>query len=121
VRRLGGTSEVKNDRLIVDSRWLGAGYGYETEPGRAATLVAASLDLPLDPSYTAKAFAGALALVKGRKTSIYADWNSKMPLPSNNVLYWHTLSAPGSLQAEASRAPVLPRNLRGLLQPCPAS
>ena len=118
---IGSSNTVKPDRLIVDSRWLGSGYGVETESGKVATEEGAALDLPLDPSYTAKAFAGALALMKGSKSSFYDDQLLKMPVPSNHVLYWHTLSAPGTLHRSAANATILPRNLRDLLRPCSRS
>jgi 1-aminocyclopropane-1-carboxylate deaminase/D-cysteine desulfhydrase-like pyridoxal-dependent ACC family enzyme len=118
LRSIGSNSSVKQDRLVIDSRWIGAGYGFETASGTAATLRAASLDLPLDPSYTAKAFAGALALVEGTKSPIGDNRPLKMPLPSSHVLYWHTLSAPCSLQLNAPNVTMLPRSLRALLRPC---
>ena len=118
LRGVGSTSTVRPDRLIIDSRWLGAGYGFETESGKAAALKASTLDLPLDPSYTAKAFAGALALVKGTEPHSYNDRPITMPLPADHVLYWHTLSAPCSFQLESARTAILPRHLRELLRPC---
>ena len=67
------------ERLSVDERFLGRGYGYPTDEGAAATRDAASVGLALDPTYTAKAFACALWYVRARR--------------AERVLYWHTLSS----------------------------
>jgi hypothetical protein len=66
-------------RLVVDRRFLGRGYGYETEEGRTATRDAQAAGLSLDPTYTAKTFACALWYVRARAARV--------------VLYWHTLSS----------------------------
>lgn len=64
---LGGAPPVR-PRLVVDGRWLGRGYGHPTPAGDAATDDAARLGLTLEPTYTAKAFAAALARVEhGRR------------------------------------------------------
>lgn len=63
-------------RLVVDATHLGKGYGHPTEAGRAARVVALELGIDLDPTYTEKAFAAALAL-RARK-------------PSARILYMHT-------------------------------
>jgi D-cysteine desulfhydrase len=124
LRSAGAGMKVGGDNLVIDTRWLGAGYGIETEPGKLALARGASLDLPLDPSYTAKAFAGALALIEGRKQmqSTKSSANGgpfpKLRSPCNHVLYWHTLSAPRTLQIDAAAAAVLPRKLQDLLTPC---
>jgi 1-aminocyclopropane-1-carboxylate deaminase/D-cysteine desulfhydrase-like pyridoxal-dependent ACC family enzyme len=70
-------------RLSIDRRWLGAGYGVPTEEGARATEVAAQEGLVLDPTYTAKTFAAALARAEALRDS---------PAPKT-VLYWHTLSS----------------------------
>ena len=44
------------DRISVDLRWLGSGYGHPTPAGESATRIAAEHGLILDPTYTAKAF-----------------------------------------------------------------
>lgn len=120
LRAVGSGSTVHSDRLIIDSRWLGAGYGYATESGADATSIAASLDLPLDPTYTAKAFAGALSLLKGRKIGQNSDVRAPNMAGSQlHVLYWHTLNASPS-DIEDARATILPQKLRVLLRPCPA-
>jgi D-cysteine desulfhydrase len=120
LRSVGSGSTVEKDRLIIDSRWLGAGYGYATESGSAATSIAAALDLPLDPTYTAKAFAGALSLVKGRKISPNSNARTtNMAGAPLHVLYWHTLDASRADDQAAARA-IVPQKLRALLRPCPA-
>jgi D-cysteine desulfhydrase len=48
-------------RVDITSSWFGAGYGHPTTAGREAARIAASLDLALEPTYTEKAFAAALA------------------------------------------------------------
>lgn len=95
-------------RIDVAGQWLGRGYGHETEAGQSATRIARDAGLTLDPTYTSKAFACALATAESGA--------------NGNVLYWHTLStAPleplleGGAQAAASREP-LPHALAKLLK-----
>lgn len=110
---------VKPGQLVVTTQWLGGGYGKETPDGKAATERAICFDLPLDPSYTAKAFAGAWALLEGRKLNNYDSRTLTMPRVPKIVLYWHTLSAPCQLESRLSGAVLLPRQLGSLLRPCP--
>ena len=66
--------------MTMDVRFLGAGYGHATPEGAAATRLAREhAGIDLDPTYTAKAFAGALWQVRARR--------------AEHVLYWHTLSS----------------------------
>lgn len=90
-------------RIDVDGTWIGRGYGHATDEGRAAMEVAREAGLTLDATYTAKAFACALARVKRGD--------------SGEVLYWHTLStAPlAPLLGTGGDAP-LPRALAKLLK-----
>jgi 1-aminocyclopropane-1-carboxylate deaminase/D-cysteine desulfhydrase-like pyridoxal-dependent ACC family enzyme len=86
-------------RLLVETGYLGRGYGYATDAGARAIERAREAGIVLDPTYTAKAFAAALDRVGrgGAKT----------------ILYWHTLSsapmglllqnAPETLDAEHAR------------------
>ena len=93
-------------RLTMDARFLGAGYGHATSAGAEATRLAAEhTGLALDPTYTAKAFAGALWQVRARQAA--------------HVLYWHTLSsAPMEpLLANAPKEDQLDAHLRALLLP----
>lgn len=62
-------------RIEIDKRWLGRGYGHPTPAGEAASRAAFPV-IELDPTYTAKAFAGALDRAR-----------------IDTVLYWHTLSS----------------------------
>ena len=80
-RRAGiAVKEPIRRRLAMDLRFLGEGYGFVTEAGDEATVVAKEgAGLTLDPTYTAKAFASALWHVRARRAP--------------NVLYWHTLSS----------------------------
>ena len=64
-------------RLEVDRTWVGRGYGFFTRDAQEAIADGMKLGVELDPTYTAKAFACALARV--RKTE-------------ERVLFWHTLS-----------------------------
>jgi 1-aminocyclopropane-1-carboxylate deaminase/D-cysteine desulfhydrase-like pyridoxal-dependent ACC family enzyme len=79
-RRAGASRASMRGRLTIDTRFLGAGYGFETSAGEEASAIAKSAaGLALDPTYTAKAFAAALWQVRARQAA--------------NVLYWHTLSS----------------------------
>jgi D-cysteine desulfhydrase len=98
-------------RLVIDRRWLGAGYGHASAEGARATEVAARAGLVLDPTYTAKAFAAALERV---------DVLRQESAPKT-VLYWHTLSsAPAApLLAGAPAEGALDPRIRRLLTPAP--
>lgn len=80
-------------RIDVDGRWVGRGYGHAIGQGHAAREAAGRAGIALDPTYTEKAFACALALLE---TGRHA-----------NVLFWHTLS----------RAPIEPLVREGLHVP----
>jgi D-cysteine desulfhydrase len=67
------------DRLQVDHDYLGDGYGHRTALGDQATAQAAEEGITLDATYTAKAFAAALARVAAGS--------------ERTILYWHTLSS----------------------------
>jgi D-cysteine desulfhydrase len=85
LRRAGvrGARGWLDRRLAVDRRWLGRGYGHPTDAGARATEIASASGLVLDPTYTAKTFAAALAQVES-----VADAAGRRV-----VLYWHTLSS----------------------------
>ena len=104
-RHLADVGSNLAERLYVEPDYLGPGYGRPTREGGRATEIAASCDLALDPTYTAKAFAKALEL--GSFPGYDADtWPSRRAreLPKGlervlrasgrplRVLYWHTLS-----------------------------
>lgn len=79
-RVCGRKAGVGRVRLDTDDRFLGAGYGSRTPEGDEATALAREhAGLVLDPTYTAKAFAGALWFVRARQAP--------------HVLFWHTLSS----------------------------
>jgi 1-aminocyclopropane-1-carboxylate deaminase/D-cysteine desulfhydrase-like pyridoxal-dependent ACC family enzyme len=78
-------------RLSLDGSKVGRGYGHPSEEGERATEVARAAGLTLDPTYTAKAFARALASAGVGGFSQYPSGRrSDRPLAT---LYWHTLSA----------------------------
>ncbi len=69
------------DITIIDNQ-IGPGYGEATAQGTRALERAQKLGgLELDPTYTAKAFAGLL------------DFIEQSQKPLTNLLYWHTLSS----------------------------
>jgi len=89
-------------RIELESGFLGRGYGYATAAGDAATARAKAMGLVLDATYTAKAFACALARSEaggGRR--------------QERVLYWHTLST--CPLPDLASAPALPPRLAKLL------
>jgi D-cysteine desulfhydrase len=100
------------EALVIDDTQVGPGYGYKTRPAEQALEAARGVGLELDPTYTAKAFAAALELVRDQTV--------------RHVLYWHTLSAgelgrqkPSKLAWPAGKmgnsTPELPPALRALL------
>jgi D-cysteine desulfhydrase len=93
-------------RLIAEPRFVGAGYGHSTREGDEATRVAQAAGLELDPTYTAKAFAGALWHLSNeaqtqtkRRDSQKSDGDSAQR--PRVLLYWHTL---GKHMRDARRA-----------------
>ncbi|QBJ97229.1 pyridoxal-phosphate dependent enzyme [Rhodococcus sp. ABRD24] len=65
LRRRGaklGDIDLTSGKLTVTREYLGPGYGYATAEGRAAQRVGLEHGIPLDPVYTAKAFAGLLEI-----------------------------------------------------------
>jgi D-cysteine desulfhydrase len=109
LRDAGGRAERGwvDRRVVIDPRWLGAGYGHATKAGTRATEEAEKCGLALDPTYTAKTFAAALARVEAMRDS---------PTPKT-VLYWHTLSsaAAGPLLLEAPEEGAIDARVRRLL------
>jgi D-cysteine desulfhydrase len=97
-------------RLVVTSSFIGPGYGRGSPDTNAAHEEGIRCGLALDPTYTAKAFAAALAeldrpssmreLEGGREappSSMRELEGGRKALPSSRhnavVLYWHTLSS----------------------------
>ncbi len=88
----------RHDRVRIEGRQLGAGYGQPTSAGERATEIAADHGLRLDATYTAKAFS---AILDGAAT-----------LGRGTVLFWHTHSAVDA-PTGARRSTDLPSALRG--------
>ncbi|MGW5781931.1 pyridoxal-phosphate dependent enzyme [Streptomyces sp. NPDC003863] len=61
LRKRGAEVDIPPVRLATTRAYLGNGYGHPTVEGAAAAEAAAAVGLQLDPVYTAKAFAAALA------------------------------------------------------------
>jgi 1-aminocyclopropane-1-carboxylate deaminase/D-cysteine desulfhydrase-like pyridoxal-dependent ACC family enzyme len=96
-----GVSTRAAQRLEVDRRWVGRGYGFFTHEAQAAIADAVAMGVELDPTYTAKAFACALARVRAG---------------GERVLFWHTLST-WPLEPLLADAPdELPASLARLLK-----
>jgi 1-aminocyclopropane-1-carboxylate deaminase/D-cysteine desulfhydrase-like pyridoxal-dependent ACC family enzyme len=93
LRAIGSGARISelHRRLELDHSRVGRGYGYPTEEGARATEVALALGLELDPTYTAKAFARALASTGAGGFSPDPS-GRRLPRPPT-TLYWHTLSA----------------------------
>lgn len=98
LRSLGGALVDREwqQRLFVDGSQIGGGYGFATSAGQSASEQAAAHDLVLDPTYTAKAFAAALALARGEH---------RLGATPARILYWHTLSAAADGNAATSPLP----------------
>jgi D-cysteine desulfhydrase len=58
-------------RLEIDRGYFGAGYGHPTDAGTSATEVASRHGLQLEPTYTAKSFAAALARVESGRRVVF--------------------------------------------------
>jgi 1-aminocyclopropane-1-carboxylate deaminase/D-cysteine desulfhydrase-like pyridoxal-dependent ACC family enzyme len=63
-------------RLVVDADSVGRGYGHPTPAGEEAIALGASLGIKLDPTYTAKTFASALARAKSNDAERTLFWNT---------------------------------------------
>jgi 1-aminocyclopropane-1-carboxylate deaminase/D-cysteine desulfhydrase-like pyridoxal-dependent ACC family enzyme len=103
-RRAGGRVSLASlaDRLQIEARFAGKGYGRPSAEGDRAADLAARAGLVLEPTYTAKTFAAALDRV--------AHGGYKQ------ILFWHTFSS-APLAPLLERAPSeddLPAALRGL-------
>ncbi|MGE3841758.1 MAG: 1-aminocyclopropane-1-carboxylate deaminase/D-cysteine desulfhydrase [Vicinamibacterales bacterium] len=84
---LAGDSAAPADAIHVDDRFVGSGYAVPTDASTEATHLAARCEgVFLDPTYTAKAMAALLALVRT------GTWEA-----SRTVLFWHTGGLPGLL------------------------
>jgi D-cysteine desulfhydrase len=74
--------DVDPSRLHVDHRWFGAAYGRPTAAGDEAEIVARHLGLPIDPTYSAKALAAAIALTRapGAGQVLFVDTANARPV-----------------------------------------
>jgi 1-aminocyclopropane-1-carboxylate deaminase/D-cysteine desulfhydrase-like pyridoxal-dependent ACC family enzyme len=83
-----GLGEALHDlapMIQVDEGFIGGGYATPTKASlEAATLVARTEGIVLDPVYTAKAMAGLIAYVRDGRFS-----------PEQTVVFWHTGGVPG--------------------------
>lgn len=99
--------------LSIERRFVGGGYGCSSEPCEHATLLARSFGLGLEPTYTAKAFAAALA--RAGVTESDNPPASRRLSQRRTYLYWHTLSAVPIARLLAGAADALPVELDALL------
>ncbi len=106
-------------RVEIRHGQIGAGYGRETPAGRAAAAQLGALGLKLDPTYTAKAAAEALAaLAGGGGTETSPTAARPRATTSPEPLYWHTLSAaePELTEDESALVARLPERFRRCLE-----
>ncbi|HET7542670.1 MAG TPA: pyridoxal-phosphate dependent enzyme [Polyangiaceae bacterium] len=91
VLRLSGAAARRRAlraQLSFDATQLGKGYGAASPAGNRATAIARELGLELDQTYTAKAFARVLELLR----TVSSSEAARLGRPQR-ILYWHTLSA----------------------------
>jgi D-cysteine desulfhydrase family pyridoxal phosphate-dependent enzyme len=95
VRELAAMAGIEPpiDRIVLDERQLGDGYGIPTPASVAASeLLARTEGVLVDPVYTAKALAGLIQLVRSGE----AD--------GRNVVFWHGGGLPSLFEAGAAAA-----------------
>jgi D-cysteine desulfhydrase family pyridoxal phosphate-dependent enzyme len=82
--KVGADTRIRPEELIVDDRFVGAGYGKPDalELG-AITLFARMEGMLLDPVYTGRAAGGMLSMIRSREIP-----------PGARVLFWHTGGTP---------------------------
>jgi D-cysteine desulfhydrase family pyridoxal phosphate-dependent enzyme len=84
VRTFGGTESFLPESILVDDRFLGAGYGKAGALEREAIhLFAREEGILLDPVYTGRAAGGMLEMIR----------RNEIP-PTATVLFWHTGGIP---------------------------
>jgi D-cysteine desulfhydrase len=84
VRAMATDDTVSADSILVDDRFLGAGYGKPGELEREAMLLFARREgILLDPVYTARAAGGMLEMIRGGEIGA-----------SESILFWHTGGTP---------------------------
>jgi 1-aminocyclopropane-1-carboxylate deaminase/D-cysteine desulfhydrase-like pyridoxal-dependent ACC family enzyme len=99
--------------LEIDGRFVGAGYGHASASGDAASELARSFGLALEPTYTAKAFAAALSRVGA--TDRGGELRKLRLHRRHTYLYWHTLSSVPLTALLAGAPETLPNELAHLL------
>lgn len=103
--------------LEIDGRFVGAGYGHASVSGDAASELARSFGLVLEPTYTAKAFAAALIRMRAPDDSVQ---RRKLRLHRRQTyLYWHTLSSVPLTALLIGAPTTLPNELAHLLRKPP--
>lgn len=100
--------------LEIDGSFIGDGYGHPSPTGDAATELARSFGLQLEPTYTAKAFAAALQRARAEDRSRIGR---KLRLRGQRTyLYWHTLSSAPLITLLQGAPETLPTHLASLLR-----
>jgi len=99
--------------MSFDATHVGPGYGAASAAGTRAMAIARELGLSLDQTYTAKAFARVLELLRSGESA----HSSRLDRP-RRILYWHTLSARAldPLLLSAPSESELPAAVRRLLR-----
>ena len=88
---LGHADVFTPDEVLVNDRYLGAGYGIVGDLEREAVrLVAQTEGILLDPVYTGRAFGGLLDLLRTHPDAVALPDRSG----PTNVLFWHTGGQP---------------------------
>jgi len=99
--------------LELEGRFIGKGYGHPSSAGDAATELARSFGLQLEPTYTAKAFAAAL---QRARADDHGGIRRKLRLRGQRTyLYWHTLSSAPLITLLQGAPETLPAHLARLL------
>jgi D-cysteine desulfhydrase len=81
---LGLKHAFSEHELILDSNYVGEGYGVIGELEKEAILLTAGMEgILLDPVYTGRAMGGLIDMIRSGKIS-----------PKDKVLFWHTGGAP---------------------------
>jgi D-cysteine desulfhydrase len=97
--------------LTIESEWIGKGYGHATAAGELAMAEAACFGLVLEATYTGKAFASALAWLRGSSgrgnVSVRRGLRAVDPTEPHRILFWSTFSAV-SLPTTTDSAVTLP-------------
>jgi len=94
LRHRQSPNRIDPAQLWVDRRWIGEGYGHVTDAARRAQRRARQIDLTLEGTYTAKAFAAAIdglstPMARGMVRPALGPIQDR-PL---RILFWTTLSS----------------------------